>query len=325
MKACVFGAGAIGGQIAVRLARGGSEVSVVARGDHLDAIRARGLTVRAADGEWRVPVAASDDPAALGAQDVVVVAVKQPALAAFARTVAPLLGPDTAVAFVMNGIPWWYFHRHGGPEEGRRLERLDPGDAVRDAVGPERAIGGVVYSAAEVVEPGVVKVANPNGRLILGEPDGRRSPRVEALAAAIRAGGLNTVVSERIRDDIWAKLIGNMASGPLAIAAQTPLSELYADPAVAAGVRVMAGEMAAVARALGASPSIDPDGEVARGLALKHKPSILQDLERGRPMEIEAIYESPLAMARIAGVDTPVTDLMVALARLRARAAGLYG
>ncbi|MGQ7793421.1 ketopantoate reductase family protein [Faunimonas sp. B44] len=324
MKACIFGAGAIGGQLAMRLARGGAEVSMVARGEHLDAIRRDGLRIVLADGEWSERLPATDDPRELGPQDVVVVTVKQPALPEVARTIAPLLGPDTPVAFVMNGIPWWYFHGHGGPREGQRLDAIDPGSAIWNAVGPERAIGGVVYSAAEVVEPGVIHVENANGRLILGEPNGADSARVRDLAALINAGGLNTAVSTTIRDEVWTKLINNIASGTLAVLAQTTASGVYAEPACEAAARTVYAELMKVAATLGARPSLDPDRNVARSKALHHKPSILQDLERGRPMEVASMFEAPLAMARIAGVPAPMTDLLVTLAVLRARAAGLY-
>lgn len=322
MRVCVFGAGAIGGQLAMWLARGGAEVSLVMRDAHLEATRRNGLRVIAADVDWCQSLPASDTAADLGTQDVVVVAVKQPSLASFARDVMPLLATDTAVAFVMNGLPWWYFVRNGGPRDGMRLEKLDPGNLLSDAVAPERVIGGVIYSAADVTAPGVVRVANPSGRLILGEPDGSVSDRVQALAETIRAGGLEVSISAAIRDDVWTKIISNMISAPLAIAAQTPLSDLYAEPACARAAFSVVAEMTAVARAFGANPSADADKEIARGQVLKRKPSVLQELERGRPNEVESLFEAPLALARMAGVDTPTTDLLVTLARLRARAAG---
>ncbi len=203
MKVCVFGAGAIGGHLAGRLAEGGAAVSVVARGAQLDAIRADGLTVRAPDRTIHARVAASDDPAALGPQDAVLVAVKAPSLPSVAAGIGPLLGPETPVVFVMNGIPWWYFDRHGGPLDGRRLPRIDPGVGVREAVGPARTLGGVVYSACTVVAPGVIEVAGTGSRLVLGEPD-RTAPldRAEAIAAPLRAGGIKTVCTDHIRDEI---------------------------------------------------------------------------------------------------------------------------
>ncbi|HEY1410532.1 MAG TPA: 2-dehydropantoate 2-reductase N-terminal domain-containing protein, partial [Rhodopila sp.] len=164
MKICIYGAGAIGGHLAARLYKAGADVSVIARGPHLAAIKANGLTVHAVDGEHHAPVRAAADPAELGQQDAVFVTVKAPALPAVAASLKPLLGPDTSVAFVMNGIPWWYFDHLRGPHEGKSLPRIDPGDALRRALGPGRAIGGVVYSASAVTEPGVVHVEQPKSR-----------------------------------------------------------------------------------------------------------------------------------------------------------------
>src|SRR5690348_655318 len=209
MRVCVYGAGAIGGHLAVRLAKGGAEVSVVARGEHLAAIQRSGLTVHTDKGELHARVMANDDPVALGVQDAVLVTVKAPSLPSVAANIAPLLGPDTAVAFVMNGIPWFYFHGIGGALEGRRLPKIDPGDALWRAVGPERAIAGVVYAASTVIEPGVIELENANPRVVLGEPDGRKSQRVQSIAAHINGGGMQAIVSETIRDEIWNKLLGN--------------------------------------------------------------------------------------------------------------------
>ncbi len=324
MRICVFGAGAVGGHVAARLAKGGAEVSVVARGPHLVAMQRRGLLVHAPDGDIHARVAASDDAAALGKQDAVLVCVKAPALPSVAAAIAPLLGPDTAVGFVMNGIPWWYFARHGGPLEGRRLPRVDPGDAMWNAVGPARAIGAVAYSACEVVEPGVVRVENPNSRLVLGEPDGTMSDRIAAIAAPLRAGGMGAAVTDRIRDAIWTKLLANLSSGPLAVLGQSPPGTLYADPVLAEAARAIFTEGAAVAAALGCATEGSAEQRIAQGRTSSHKPSILQDLELGRPMEIDGIFDSVLELARLAGVPTPTLDLLVALVKVRARGAGLY-
>jgi 2-dehydropantoate 2-reductase len=214
MRICVYGAGAIGGHIASRLVRGGAEVSIVARGAHLAAIRDNGLTVHGHDGTHHSRPAASDDPREIGPQDAVIVTVKGPALPSVAAGIAPLLGPDTPVAFVMNGIPWWYFDQHGGPHDGLRLPEADPGEALRSAIGTARTIGGVVYTAAEVVAPGVVHSEHGNIRVILGELDGRISDRASAIAAVMEAGGLPSPVSPDIRREVWMKLLGNLAGGP---------------------------------------------------------------------------------------------------------------
>ncbi len=324
MRLCVFGAGAIGGHVAARAFKGGAEVSVLARGASLAAIQASGLTVRAADGKIHFIPAASDSPEKLGKQDAVLVTVKAPALPAVAATIAPLLGPETAVAFVINGIPWWYFLRHGGPLDDRRLPRLDPEDALYRALGPERVIGGVVWSACTAVAPGVVEVATPTNRLTLGEPDGTVSTRAQALAALLTAGGLPTEASPRIREAVWRKLVLNLCSTPMAVLAEAGPNLLYPDPACAAAVRRIAGEAAAMATALGYPIEVDAEAQLESGKRLAHLPSMAQDLKLGRPMEIAAMFEAPLELARLAGVATPTLDLLVALARLRAQAAGLY-
>ncbi len=318
MKVCVFGAGAVGGHIAARLHRGGAQTSVVARGAHLAAIQRDGLIVRASDGEIRAPVQAHDDPRALGPQDAIIVTVKAPALPAMARVIAPLLGPSTAVVFAMNGIPWWYFHAHGGAFEGRRLPQIDPGDAVWNAVGPARAIGGVVYSGCTVIAPGIVEVGGASSRLEFGEPDGSLSTRMDAIAQVLRAGGLPIDATPRIRDRIWAKLLLNMASGPLCVLAQSTLGQLYTEPACVAALHRVIEEGAMIARALGCTVPADVAKSLERNRNSKHRPSILQDLEAGRPMEITALYEVPLELARLHDVATPTLDLVVALARQRA-------
>ncbi len=325
MRVCVYGAGAVGGHIAGRLARGGATVSVVGRGPHLAAMQARGLEIRTDQGNFHVAVAASEDPAALGPQDLVVVAVKAPALASVASGIAPLLGPATAVAFAMNGIPWWYFHGVGGPHDGRRLPQIDPGDAVWNAVGPARAIGGVVYSGCTVIEPGVVAVAGSNGLLIFGEPDGQMTERVQALAAAVQAGGLACQVTPRIRDRIWAKLAHNLGSGPMGVLTQSSSQAMFADPTLGDALHRITGEVAAVAAAMGCPIEPNPAAQIAHSRTSPHVSSIVQDLQLGRPMEIDAIFRAPLEIARLAGVPTPTLDLLVALATARARKAGLYG
>lgn len=325
MRICVFGAGAIGGHLAARLARGGADVSVVARGAHLQAIRNGGLTVEAPDGTFRARVAASEDPAELGAQDAVLITAKVPALPEAAVAVAPLLRPDTPVVFVTNGIPWWYFHRHGGRLDGHRLPRLDPGDAILQAIGLDRAVGGVVYSACEVVEPGRVFVESARNLLITGEIDGEDRPRLHAIAALLRAGGMTADVTLHMRDAVWTKLAANLSGGSLSVLAQAPPCDIYPEPAIEAAIRTIVAEGQAIARALGATASADAEILLEQGRRSRHKPSMLQDLERGRPMEVDAIYTVPLELARLAGVATPTLDLIVALLRLRARAAGLYG
>ncbi len=324
MRVCVFGAGAVGGHIATRLGLGGAEVAVVARGANLEAIRARGLTTRALDGEHHVRPAAAANPAELGVQDAVLVTVKAPSFGSVAQAIAPLLGPETFVAFVMNGIPWWYFDQHGGPLDGTVLHELDPGGLVRRLVGVPRTVGGVVHSASTVVEPGVVHAMNPVNRLILGELDGRPSPRAERLAAIIRAGGMAAEVTGDIRQELWAKLAGGLSNAPVCILSRKDIADSFADPVIRAAALRLLRESLAIAQGLGVRVAMDPEARIEQLARFRHKPSILQDLELGRPMEVEAMLLAPLRLARLAGVDTPTLDLAVALAAAAADAAGLH-
>ena len=324
MKICVYGAGAIGGHLASRLHRGGAEVSIIARGPHLAAIRANGLTVHAVDGEHTARLQATDNPAELGPQDAVFVTVKAPALPQIAAGIGPLLGRETSVSFVMNGIPWWYFDHLPGPLAGTSLPRIDPDDVLRKALGPGRAIGGVVYSASAVTEPGVIEVEQPKSRVILGEPDGSMSDRVLALTDLITKGGISGEPTPVIRTEIWNKLISNLAGGTLAVLSGSAPQTVYGEPAAVAASLAAMREAASIAQALGADPTTNHEARVKSQSSMAHKPSILQDLEAGRPMEIDGMFDAPLALARLAGVATPTLDLLVALCKIRASSAGLY-
>ena len=324
MKICVYGAGAIGGHLASRLHLGGAEVSIIARGPHLAAIKANGLTIHAVDGAHTARLQATDNPADLGPQDAVFVTVKAPALPQIAAGIAPLLGRDTAVAFVMNGIPWWYFDSLPGPLNGRSLPRVDPNDVLRKALGPNRAIGGVVYSASAVIEPGVIEVEQPKSRVILGEPDGSMSERVVALAGLITKGGISGEATPAIRTEIWNKLIGNLAGGTLAVLTGCAPQTVYTEAAGVKASLAAMNEAAAIAQALGADPTTNHEARIKSQGSMAHKPSILQDFEAGRPQEIDGMFDAPLALARMAGVATPTLDLLVALCKLRAESAGLY-
>jgi 2-dehydropantoate 2-reductase len=325
MRICVFGAGSVGGYLAGYLAKGGVDVSVVARGAHLAAIRANGLTVETPDTAITVKLPASDDPADLGTQDAVIVAVKAPALPSVAATIAPLLGPETPVAFLMNGIPWWYFHAHGGPLDSRRLPRLDPGDALWNTVTPRRAIGGIFWPACFVPAPGVVRLLTGAGRgTVFGEPDGSTTPRIEALADAFRAADLPVTVAPNIRELIWQKLAFNLSAGPMCVLTQSAVRATHEEPALIDCSRRMLAEAEAIALAMGHRLDIDAERVVATNRQLAHRPSILQDLEAGRPMEIDALYTVPLEMARLMNVTAPMLDLLVSMIKVRARAARLY-
>lgn len=323
MKVCVYGAGAVGGHLAGRLAKGGADVSLVARGPHLAAIQANGLRVETKDGLIETRPLASDDPAKLGAQEIVFVTVKAPALPQVAAGIGHLLRDDTPVVFAMNGIPWWYFHAHGGAFDGRQLQRIDPDAAIWNTVGPMRAVGAVAYTACTVTAPGVIHAENPRNRLIIGRPDGSDDPRLEALAAVLRAGGIETEVTARIRDAIWTKLLMNLTGGSLGILTASPMKHALSNPAALAAATTMTKEGAAIARALGCNPD-DPEAGLGRLTQSAHKQSILQDLELGRSMEVDALLRVPLELARMVDVATPMLDLVAGLAIQRARAARLY-
>jgi 2-dehydropantoate 2-reductase len=328
VKVCIYGAGAIGGHLAARLAMGGAEVSVIARGAQLAAIRANGLLVKAADGDMLVHPHAAQHPAELGPQDAVLVCTKVPALGAVAQAIGPLLGQGafgpTPVAFVTNGIPWWYFTQHGGPEEGRRVPEADPGDVVWNAVGPARAIGGVIYSACAVEAPGVVQVVSKASKLVLGEPDNSRSDRCVALANAFKAGGIACSVSPDIRTEVWAKLLNNLSNGPICLLSRRDMQATFADPVVREAAVRGVEEGMAIAAAMGRPVGGTALERITLSSGIAHKPSILQDLEAGRPMEVASLFQAALRLAHQRGVPTPMLSLLVALAAQAATAAGLY-
>jgi 2-dehydropantoate 2-reductase len=320
LRICIFGAGAIGGFIAGYLARSGAEVSVVARGAHLQAIRRNGLTVEAPDETFTVPVQASDDPAELGVQDGVLVTVKAPALPAAARTMAPLLVEDTPVAFLTNGVPWWYFHGHGGAWDGRRIPRLDPDDVIWHAIGPRRTVGGIAWPASSVPAPGVIRVMSPKTRgTVLGAPDGVTTEGMLVLAAAFEAAGLPVVIEENIRDRIWEKIAFNLSAGPMCVLTETPVRATHEEPALIDASRRVVAEAEALIAALGRTVSLDIERMVAINTSLGHRPSILQDLMAHRPMEVDALYNVPLELARLTGTPMPTLEFLAALIRVKVK------
>lgn len=323
MKICIYGAGAVGGHVAARLAQGGAEVSLVARGAQLAALREHGLEVQTATGVLRSHPVATDRPGTLGRQDFVIVAMKAQSLPHLTDGIAPLLGPETPVVFMTNGIPWWYFQSHGGSLDGSRLDRLDPEGKLWDCIKPRRVVGAVAYTASTVTAPGKVYAGNPRNRVILGRPAGQVDPQLAALAELMRAGGLDAEVTASIRDAVWAKLVMNLVGGALGILTASAMGQALADPVIAAAAEAAAREAGAVATALGCTAG-DIEGGLARLKISTHKQSILQDLELGRAMEVDALLVEPRDFARKAGVATPTLDLIVALAVQRARAAGLY-
>ncbi len=326
MKICVFGAGAIGGYMAAELARAGdAEVTCIARGPHLAAMRENGLKLVYKDGtEHVVEVNATDDPEEAGPQDYVIMALKAHSSAAVADKVAPLLGDDTAFVTAQNGVPWWYFYKLEGEYEGTRVESVDPGHRQWDLIGPERAIGCVVYPAAEIAEPGVIHHAYGN-RFSIGEPSGEKTERVQALSKLMSGAGFRVPVRPRIRDDMWVKIWGNVSLNPISALTGGTLAEMIDDPDVCGVIRASMIEAQAVGEALGVKFAIDVEKRIegARDVG-DHKTSMLQDLELGRPMEIDALVASVQELGRIVDVPTPTIDTVLGLVKQRARLAGCY-
>jgi len=324
MKVCIFGAGAIGGYMGVKLAKAGADVSLVARGPHLAAMQEKGLTLIEEGETTTVPVTASDDPAALGVQDYVIVTLKAHSVPAVVSKMAPLIGPNTTIVSGVNGVPWWYFHKLEGAHEGTRLDSVDPGNVQWDGFGPDRVLGCVVYPAAEVIEPGVIKHIEGN-RFSLGEPDGSKSDRAQALSKILANAGLKAPVRPKLRDEIWVKLWGNLSFNPISALTHATLDVLCTDEGTRAVARNMMIEAQKIAERLGVKFPIDVDRRIAGGAAVgAHRTSMLQDLDQGRPMEIDALVASVQELGSITGVSTPTIDTVLGLIRLRARTAGLY-
>ena len=324
MKVCIFGAGAIGGYMGVKLAKAGADVSLVARGPHLAAMQEKGLTLIEEGETTTVPVTASDDPAALGVQDYVIVTLKAHSVPPVVSKMAPFIGQDTTIVSGVNGVPWWYFHKLEGAHEGTRLDSVDPGNVQWDGFGPDRVLGCVVYPAAEVIEPGVIKHIEGN-RFSLGEPDGSKSDRAQALSKILANAGLKAPVRPKLRDEIWVKLWGNLSFNPISALTHATLDVLCTDEGTRAVARNMMVEAQEIAERLGVKFPIDVDRRIAGGAAVgAHRTSMLQDLDQGRPMEIDALVASVQELGRVTGVPTPTIDTVLGLIRLRARTAGLY-
>ncbi len=322
MRICIFGAGAVGSHFAVRLARAGHEVACVMRGPHLDAVKANGLTLRVGDTEFTAKVKASDDPAELGAQDLVISTLKATGVPSLAAGLGPLLHDDTAVVFAQNGIPWWY--DIGLPPDHPptpELSFLDPGGRLRAAIPRERIIGGVIFSSNEVVAPGVAANLSPDrNRLVIGECDDRAGERIAQFRAMLEAASIESPEVRQIRESIWSKLLTNMSMSVLCLLTGQTARGVRDDPALREVVPRLLDEANAIAQSCIAEVK-----RVTRtGPAPEHKPSILQDYELGRAMEIDVLVRAPAAFARTAGLATPMLDLIAALAIQKARDKGLY-
>lgn len=326
VRICVFGAGAIGGFLAASLSKAGADVSVVARGPHLAAIQSSGLRLRKDGDETIHHLKATDDPRQLGEQDYVIVGMKAHSVPAVVDRLGPLLGPNTAVVPAVNGIPWWYFHgaRTGTALDETWLESVDPGGAQWRGLGPERAIGCVVYPACDVPEPGVVHHASGD-RFTLGEPDGTESERVRLLSQLMIAGGLKAPRKPRLRDEIWIKLWGNCSFNPVSALTGASLDIIGADASCHGLIHQMMLEAKTVGEAVGVRFAVDIERRIKGGADIVgHKPSTRHDVELGRPMEIDPLVSSVLELARRLDVATPTLDAVAALLRMQGQVLGLY-
>lgn len=324
MKVAIFGAGAIGGMMGVKLASAGADLSVVARGPHLAAMQANGLTL--VEGETRTTVhpRATQDAAELGPQDYVIVTLKAHSLPSAAPDIAKMMGPHTALITAINGVPYWYFHGLDSPHRDRRVESVDPGGKLWSILPPAQAIGCVVYPAAEVTEPGVI-THGYGDRLSLGEPDGTRSDRVEALSKLLIASGLKAPIRPRIRDEIWVKLWGNLCFNPVSALTGATLATITGRPDLRALCKSMMLEAQAVAESLGVRFAVSVEKRIDGAAEVgEHKTSMLQDLERGRPMEIDALLGAVVELGAVTGHPMPICESVLALVRQRAREAGCY-
>ncbi|CAG9168431.1 2-dehydropantoate 2-reductase [Cupriavidus respiraculi] len=321
MKVCIYGAGAIGGYIGAQLARAGAEVSFVARGPHLAAMRERGVTLQI-NGEERVQkVRCTSDPAELGPQDYVFITLKAHSVPGVVDLMQPLLGPDTAVVTGVNGIPYWYFHKHGGEFAGTTLESVDPGGRQWRGIGPERAIGCVLYPAAEIVAPGVIRHVYGN-KFPLGEPDGTRSQRVRHLSEMMEAAELDAPIRDDIRNEIWLKLWGNLCFNPISALTHATLDVITSDPGTRALSRSMMLEAKDIAERFGVHFRVDVERRInGAGAVGAHKTSMLQDLEAGRAMEIDPLLTVVQEMGRLVGQPTPMIDAVLSLIKQRERMA----
>jgi 2-dehydropantoate 2-reductase len=324
VKVCVVGAGAIGTFLGVHLAKSGCEVSALARGRTLAAVRAAGLRLQQDGALLTAPVRAAEDAAALGRQDLVVVAVKGSSLPAACALVSPLLGPDTVVLPAMNGVPWWFFHGLGGAHDGAAVRAVDPDGRVAAAIPLRHVIGCVVHATCSMVEPGLGRHGFGRG-LIVGEPDGAISSRVTALAGRLDAAGFETTVSKRIQADVWYKLWGNMTMNPMSALTGATCDRLLDDPLLDRFTLAIMAEAAAIGEKIGCP--IRQSGEERNAVTRKlgaFKTSMLQDVEAGKPLEIDALLTAVSEIGGRVGVATPSTDALLGLTRVFAAGRGLY-
>jgi 2-dehydropantoate 2-reductase len=316
VRTLIAGAGAIGGYLGACMARAGQDVTLFARGPHLEAMRTRGLRILSAEGDFEVRPHVICDLAGAGPFDVIYLGVKAHGLTALAPRVQPLVGENTTVVSTQNGIPWWYFQRGAGEHAGIHLESVDPGGVVAASIDPARVVGSLVYLGTEIVEPGVIRHDEGN-RISLGEPDGSRSERIRAIAADLMAAGLRAPITARIRNEIWVKLLGNVAFNPLSALTRATLAQMTRDPAVCTLVRSIMAEVESVAGRLGMELPISIDQRIAGAEKVgEHKTSMLQDLEAGRPMELEPVVGAVVELGQRLGIEMPYTRAIYACAKL---------
>ncbi|OWJ61554.1 2-dehydropantoate 2-reductase [Paraburkholderia caledonica] len=324
MKAVIYGAGAIGGWMGVKLAEAGHDIGVVARGATLAALREHGLRLIEGGETQTVRVRAAEDPAELGVQDLVVVAVKGPAMASVAAHIAPLLGPQTLVLTAMNGVPWWFCDGLGGDFAGKRLKSVDPDGAIAAAIPGEQTVGCVVHASCLVEAPGVIRHHQGNG-LIVGEAAGRPSERVKALTEALVAAGFNASMSEQIQRDVWYKLWGNMTMNPISAMTGATTDRILSDELVRNFVTSIMLEAKEIGARFGIPIDQAPQDRHAVTLKLgAMKTSMLQDVEARKPVELDTLVSAVRELGQLTGVQTPNTDALLGLARLHASTLGLY-
>ena len=318
MKICIVGAGAIGGYLGAKLALAGEDVTFIARNRNLEAINAHGFKLILEDGseQHASTVRAVQRHAEAGEQDAVLLTVKAHQVRDLLPDLRALFGPKTLVVTMINGVPWWYFHKLAGPHEGRALDSVDPGGLLAANIEPERVIGSVVYPAAELVAPGVVKLIEGN-RFTLGEPDGTRSERIEALSGALMRAGFKAPVAKDIRSEIWVKLWGNLSFNPISALTHATLQDICRFPPTRALAAAMMGEAQRVAEALGVRFKITLEQRLAGAEAVgAHKTSMLQDVENGRALELEALVGAVVELGRITAVPTPTIEAIYAATTL---------
>ncbi len=319
MRFAIVGAGAIGAFLGARLARAGEDVYLIARGPHLREMQSHGVRVRSPEGDFEAQPTATDDFEAVGPVDFLFLTVKAHSLPGIAPRLAPLLGLETAVVSAQNGIPWWYFHRHGGPWEGTSLESVDPGSVIAGAIEPDLIVGCVVYPSAVIVQPGVIEHIEGN-RFAIGELDGSQSDRCKRLSSALTGAGFKCPIRRRIRHDLWVKLLGNMVFNPMSALTGATLVEMATHSEAGPVARAAMAEADSVARALGVELAVSIDQRMAGAANVgHHKTSMLQDLEAGRPMELESVVGAVLELGERLGIAMPHTRTLYACTKMLAQ------